>query len=152
MMISPSFLKFKRFLLWTTIWFFALTAAEATDKLDFGDPEVSIFEMRRTLALKMIDDPIPQFVMDDTVRKFEPTEKDTYFTVKNGRYQTQIFGNGIESLREFERQKLAEFHTWLNEKGLKLPKGFDQNLEELRVMACRDFDFQRSYDTIWEHD
>ena len=39
-------------------------------QLDFNDPNVSIFEMRRILALAMMSHPIPSFIMDDSVRDF----------------------------------------------------------------------------------
>ena len=73
-------------------------------------------------------------------------------TVKDGRYIMQIYGGGESSLREKELKKLHEFRSWLAEKNLKLPAGFDQNLEELRVLAARGYDFQVGYDKIWDHD
>lgn len=47
---------------------------------------------------------------------------------------------------------MVAFREWLAKKNLNLPAGFGENLEELRVMACRGYDFQVSYDMIWKHD
>lgn len=96
--------------------------------------------------------PAPSFVMNDSVRDFEPSDAEKYLTVKDGRYLMQIYGNGESSLRDKESKKLHAFRKWLKETNQDLPKGFEQNLEELRVMACRGFNFKESYDAIWAHD
>ena len=110
-------------------------------QLDFNDPNVSSFEMRRILTRAMISHPIPSFVIDDSVRDFEPTEEVLYMTVPDGRYLMQTHGQGESNLRKNERKNLEEFRSWLAKKDLKLPTGFDLNLEELRVLSCRDNDF-----------
>ena len=33
---------------------------------------------------------VPDFVIDDTVRSYKPTEQDQYITLKDGRYENLI--------------------------------------------------------------
>jgi hypothetical protein len=103
--------------------------------MDFMDPEVSIFEMRKRVAKGM---PIPEQVMNDIVRSYQPEEKDFYHTLADGRYENKMLG-GVE-LRELPARKLREFHEWLSENEIKIPKGFSDYPEDIRVLQCRDFD------------
>ena len=49
-------------------------------------------------------DPVPNIVMNDRVRAYEPTEEDFYFTIPDGRYVNKIY-SGVK-LREFEAEKV----------------------------------------------
>jgi hypothetical protein len=59
---------------------------------------ISAFELRRQAAQRL---PIPEYVMDDTVRKYKPTLEDHYITLKDGSYENLIL-LGENSLREPE--------------------------------------------------
>jgi len=48
---------------------------------------ISAFELRRQAAQRMA---VPDFVIDDTVRSYKPTEQDQYITLKDGRYENLI--------------------------------------------------------------
>ena len=88
--------------------------------MDFMDPNASIFEMRKRLVSVM---PIPEYVMNDKVRSYTPTETDKFLTLKDGRFEQEILGIAVP-MREFTVQKLKEFHEWLTEKNEKIPKSF----------------------------
>ena len=55
--------------------------------------------------------PVPEFVLDDTVRSFEPTEKDMFITLQDGSYENMILS--IHPLREPEQKNLDEFREWV---------------------------------------
>ena len=67
-------------------------------KQEIVDPAtISAFELRRRAAQKK---PVPNFVIDDTVRNYKPTEKDIYITLKDGRYENLILAGNYLRLPE----------------------------------------------------
>ena len=86
--------------------------------------------------------PVPESVMNDKVRSFEPTDKALFFTFKNGEYEYLIFG-GIEpeDLREPQRKMKAEFNEWIQKNGLVIPEPFRENNDDLRFIIAHGHNF-----------
>ena len=100
--------------------------------MDFMDPTVSVLEMKDKLMMRM---PVPETVMNDQVRAYKAKDENIYRTLKDGRYEQMIFRN--MELREREILKLKEFQEWLVSKKLKMPKGFEDGVEIVRVLSNR---------------
>ena len=101
-------------------------------EMDFMDQNVSVLEMKQKLLMRM---PVPETVMNDQVRAYKAKDEDIYRTLKDGRYEQMIFRN--MELREREILKLKEFQEWLVSKKLKMPKGFEDGVEIVRVLSNR---------------
>jgi hypothetical protein len=65
------------------------------------------------------DSSVPEFVMNSTVRAYEPSLDDTFFIIPSGDYQRLIFV-GL-ALRDREETHLSDFRNFLKLKNLELP-------------------------------
>jgi len=80
---------------------------------------VSAFELRRQAVQRA---PISAYVLDDTVRNFQPTEEDMYLTLKDGQYEAFILVG--TQLREPEQKHFDGFRAWVKENELPMPPGW----------------------------
>jgi len=69
------------------------------------------------------DTEVPECVMNETVRGFEPTLEEIFIVMPSGEYQRMLF-HGHE-LREREQKHMVDFREWLVERKLTLPDGYD---------------------------
>ena len=122
-------------------------------------------EASKEIALPTLDDPslqasfeaymkdteaIPDCVIDDDTREFEPTLDDIFVVIPSGDYQRLLF-EGME-LREREETHLNDFRNFLKVKGLEIPAMYDDsNRLALRFLQGLKWDYQKTYDAIIEH-
>ena len=93
---------------------------------------------------------IPECVMNDEVRSFEPTLDDVFVILPSGDYQRQLFQG--QELREREETHMTDFRNWLKDRSLELPPGYDDaNRVVLRFLQGLKWDYQATYDEIVEH-
>lgn len=93
---------------------------------------------------------VPECVMNDAVRAFEPSLEDIFFIIPSGDYQRLLFQG--QDLREREETHLADFRNFLKVKNLTLPPGYDdENLLVLRFLQGLKWDYQKTYDEITQH-
>jgi len=116
-------------------------------EMDFMNPAVSIFEMRKRIAKAM---PVPEQVMNMKVRKYLAREDDLFLTLPDGRFEQELF-EGVE-LKEVQSRKLRKFHEWLSENEVKIPKGFSDYPEDLRVLQSQDYDHQKTVNAMSLYD
>ena len=115
---------------------------------DLRDPSISSLEIKKWAASFM---PVPDSVMNDRIRAFEPRAVDLYFTTEDNTYENLIF-SGV-SLKDREQKLLDAFRAWTQEQNLSVPLGYDtDDREDLRILACRSNDFQKAYDAMVLHD
>ena len=93
-----------------------------------------------TGALTFTNVEVPECVMNDAVRAFEPSLEDIFFIIPSGDYQRLLFQG--QDLREREETHLADFRNFLKVKNLTLPPGYDdENLLVLRFLQGRNPDW-----------
>ena len=69
--------------------------------------------------------PIPDYVMNDTVRAFEPTEESIHLTLSNGEVHNLIF-SGVELLDQ-QKKVVSDFEDWLDSQDLTIPSVFRES-------------------------
>ena len=93
---------------------------------------------------------IPECVMNDTVRAFEPTLDDVFIILPSGDYQRMLFAG--HELREREQTHMNDFREWLKARELTLPDGYDDaNMVVLRFLQGLKWDYQAAYNEITAH-
>ena len=94
---------------------------------------------------------VPECVLNDTVRNFEPELEDVFVIIPSGDYQRLIF-NGQE-LREREERHMTDFRQWIKDQGKpELPQGYDDgNRIVLRFLQGMKWDYPKTYDAIIEN-
>jgi hypothetical protein len=93
---------------------------------------------------------VPQCVINDEVRKYEPTLEDTFFIIPSGDYQRLIFFN--MELREKEQNHLKDFDDFLKQKSLSIPEGFENEQKmTLRFLQKKHWDYQKTHEAILEN-
>jgi len=98
----------------------------------------------------MVESTVPEFVLNDKVRAYEPTLEDTFFMIPSGDYQRLIFTG--QTLREREETHLNDFRGYLTTNSLKIPDGYDDDSRlMLRVLQKMHWDYKKAYDAIIEH-
>ena len=75
-------------------------AAESDLEKEFDVTRYASESPLEKLRLAAAELPIPEYVMNDKVRSYKPTEEELYFTLDDGRYVNRIY-SGVK-LREFE--------------------------------------------------
>ena len=111
-----------------------LNAFEITQKAAFGNP--ALF-------------PIPESVMNDEIRSYEPKQNAKVFTFSNGDYEYSILGGlAEEDIRERERKLKAGFNAWMKKKQLTVPEAYQQNNDDLRFAIVSLYDYQATYDSM----
>ena len=96
------------------------------------------------------EEAIPEFVINDAVRSYEPRLEDQFFTLESGDYQRLIFIN--QKLRDKEENHLNDFRNFLKVKNLTLPAGYDdENRLVVRLLQKMHWDYQKTYDQINLH-
>merc|ERR1711920_547943 len=76
---------------------------------------------------------IPECVMNDEIRNFEPTLDDVFIILPSGDYQRMLFQG--HDLREREETHMNDFREWLKARDLTLPDGYDDsNMMVLRFL------------------
>ncbi len=93
---------------------------------------------------------IPEKVINDEVREYDPTLEDIFFIIPSGDYQRLLF-QGLD-LREREETHMSDFRNFLQVKNLTLPEGYDDDGRlVLRFLQGLKWDYQKTYDEILEH-
>ena len=83
---------------------------------------------------------IPEKVMNDEVRDFEPGLEDIFFIIPSGDYQRLLFQG--HDLREREETHMEDFRNFLKVKNLELPAGYDdENRLVLRFLQGLKWDY-----------
>ena len=97
-----------------------------------------------------VPEEVPQIVINDEVKDYEPTLEDQFFIIPSGDYQRILF-QGLD-LREREETHINDFRSFLQVKSLELPPGYDdENRLVLRFLQGLKWDYQKTYDEIVEH-
>ena len=95
-------------------------------------------------------EPVPECVMNEAVKAFEPTLEEIFIVMPSGEYQRMLFFG--HELREKEQKHIDDFREWLKERTLTLPDGYDdENMLVLRFLQGLKWDYQKTYDEIVEH-
>jgi hypothetical protein len=93
---------------------------------------------------------VPEFVINDAVKAYEPTLEDTFFIIPSGDYQRLIF-SGMQ-LRDREETHLNDFRGYLTTNNLQIPEGYDNaSMLILRFLQKMHWDYKKAYDAIIEN-
>ena len=89
----------------------------------------------------------PATIMDERVRRFEPSEEDIYLTFPSGKYQNLVVGG--DSLRAPEQEMLAGFREWYKSEGLSVPSGWDDDRHlPVRYLQLLGGSYEKTYAEI----
>ena len=96
--------------------------------------------------------PIPEYVMNDTVRNWTSEEESVYFfKFANGDYDPLVLHDSVE-LRERELQKKTGFDEWLVQNDKEIPASFRENSDDMRFLHATKGDFVATYDEMVEQE
>mmetsp|Transcript_36604 Transcript_36604/g.44709 ORF Transcript_36604/g.44709 Transcript_36604/m.44709 type:complete len:152 (+) Transcript_36604:205-660(+) len=87
--------------------------------------------------------PIPEYVINDKVRAFEPTDQARYIIFSNGDYENLLLVN--QELREREQNYVTKWRAELASRGLETPEAFKEENDELRFLMSHNFNFEETW-------
>ena len=97
--------------------------------------------------------PIPDSVMNDFIRNYEPADAAHNYIFKDGTTEYIIFA-GVEQadLRKKEKKEKKKFDAFIIKNGLTIPEPYRTNNEDIRFLMTTSWDAQGAYDSMVLHE